>query len=458
MAVTDLELAYEALKGKAQPYTQLWNYYNGNVPLVYSTARLAKIFEKFDARFSENWCGVVVDSVADRIELLSLSSEGQEEPFKLLWDSCRLALVSDDVHEAALVCGEAFAIAWPNAQGVLRVFYNDPRLCHVFYDDEDPLTVRFAAKWYDETSGEKKRRMTLYYPDRLEYYISSGKAENISNAAAFVEYYLPKTNPYGEVPVFHFKPRRDVISDLENVIPLQDGINKLLADMLVAAEFGAFKQRYIISGEDPGQLQSEPGMAWWFPTGDGVGQQTQVGEFQPADLGVYLNAIERLAVHVGVITRTPRHYLLQSGGDPSGEALIAMEAPLNHKCMDYIERFTPTWKALGAFIARLSGMTVDASDITPTFDDPETVQPRTEAEIRKINIDAGIPLVTTLKREGWSDEEIKAMLKDRDEAASKQQANLASALVEAQRRQDQGGEEPGQPPTNEKQPMNEAQP
>lgn len=443
---TDLELAYKALDSKRLPYTQLWDYYNGNAPLVYTNERLAEVFKNLNARFTENWCGVVVDSTSDRIELLSLSVEGQEEAFKQLWESCRLGLVEDDVHEAALICGESYAIAWPNALGQLRVFYNDPRLCHVFYDDEDPLAIRFAAKWYDEASGEQRRRMTLYYPDRLEYYISSGKAVNVSSASAFIEMQPPQANPYGEVPVFHFTPRRDIISELQNVIPLQNGINKLLADMIVAAEYGAFKQRYIISNGDVAQLKNAPNEIWDIPAGDGQGQPTQVGEFAATDLMIYLNAIERLATHVGIITRTPKHYLLQQGGDPSGESLIAMESPLNHKCADYIERFTPTWKRLGAFIARLSGINVDASAITPTFDDPETVQPRTEAEIRQINVNAGIPLVTTLRREGWSEDEITQMLKDRDEAASKQQASLASALVQAQRMQDQGEDEETAPP------------
>jgi hypothetical protein len=446
---TDLELAYAVLSGKQARYTELWNYFNGEAPLVYTNARLEEVFQNLNARFTENWCSVVIGSVADRIELLGLNAKGQEEAFATLWEQCQLGLVSDDVHEAALVCGEAFAIAWPNARNETRVYYNDPRLCHVFYEDDDPYMVRFAAKWYDETSGEGKRRLTLYYPDRLEYYVSSGKAANVSNASAFGPAETPvAANPYGEVPVFHFRPRRDGLSELQNVVPLQNGINKLLADMIVAAEYGAFKQRWIISNADVKALKNAPNEIWLLPAGDGMGQQTQIGEFAPTDLMIYLNAIERLAVHVGVITKTPKHYLLQQGGDPSGESLMAMEAPLIHKCQRYIERFTPTWKALGAFVARLLGMAVDASAIEPVFDDPETVQPRTEAEIRRIDVNAGIPLVTVLRREGWTEDEIAQMIADRDEAASKQQANLASALVSAQRQMDQGGEEeaPQQPP------------
>ena len=96
---------------------------------------------------------------------------------------------------------------------------------------------------------------------------------------------------------------------------------------------------------------------------------------------------------------------------------------------------------------RLSGQAVDATAITPQFGNPATVQPRTQAEIRKLSVDAGVPLVTVLRHEGWSDAEIAQMEKDREADAGRQQASLASALVAAQRQMDQGGPTPGvQPP------------
>jgi len=78
-------------------------------------------------------------------------------------------------------------------------------------------------------------------------------------AADFTSYDVPTStedmlgagstpNPYGRVPVFHFPNRRVYdygISDLADVIPIQDALNKALMDMLVAMEFGAFKQRWV---------------------------------------------------------------------------------------------------------------------------------------------------------------------------------------------------------------------
>jgi hypothetical protein len=92
---------------------------------------------------------------------------------------------------------------------------------------------------------EAKVRMTLYYPDRVEYYRSNRK--NPQQYTAFEPFSDGEgseiaENPYGEVPVFHFRNTgRQIRSEIKNVIPVQNGINKLLADMLVAAEYGAFR-------------------------------------------------------------------------------------------------------------------------------------------------------------------------------------------------------------------------
>jgi hypothetical protein len=211
-----------------------------------------------------------------------------------------------------------------------------------------------------------------------------------------------------------------------------------LSDMMVAAEFGAFRQRYVISQGEPPRLKNAPNEIWTVPGSDGAGQPTQVGEFEQTDLSHYLTAIDKLATAIAIITRTPKHYLFAQGGDPSGDALIAMEAPLNRKCLRYIERFTSTWKKIGAFLLLLRGMDVAEGDITPLFDRPETIQPAAQATIRQASVGAGMPLVTVLRDEGKDDAYLEQMEQDARAARKAQQATLAAAMVQAQRQFDQG--------------------
>jgi hypothetical protein len=193
---------------------------------------------------------------------------------------------------------------------------------------------------------------------------------------------------------------------------------------------------------EPGDLKNAPNELWFLPAGDGVGQQTNVGQFSAADLTNYGKQIEDRAKAIGIISRTPRHYFYGQGGDPSGEALIAMESPLNKKVERHIERFTATWQQVAVFMLALQGMQVDPISITPIFDVVQTVQPMTETQIREGNVRAGIPLTTTLRREGWTDAELEQIAEDRA-AEQLAQADLARAYLGEARRQfdqDEGAE------------------
>lgn len=455
---TDLELAFNTLSAKQDKYNRLFSYYDGDQPLVYSTKRLQEAFNKLDARFIENWMAVVIDAVQDRLELLRFhygDSKTDDEQQKTkndqiaarlneLFTITELEIDSFDVHLASLVTGEGYVICWPNEDGEPDAYYNDPRMAHLFYEADNPKRKRFGCKWW--VDDDSKLRLTLYYPDRLEYYISSAKYDQVKNTKGFnsVEGMPQADNPYGEVPIFHFRrERRKICSEIEKVTDLQDAINKLLADMMVAAEFGAFPQRWVISQADVGTLKNAANEIWGLPAGDGESQGTQVGQFNAAELANYYNTIDKLATAIGIITRTPKHFFFSQSGDPSGEALIAMEAPLNDKAGAYIKRFKPVWRDVGAFLLKLDGQEVDPAQLTSIFDEPNTIQPYTQSLIRKTNVEAGIPLKTVLRQEGWAEADIQQMDNDKAAEAEASRSTLASGVLSAMREMDGGQQSNG---------------
>ena len=86
----------------------------------------------------------------------------------------------------------------------------------------------------------------------------------------------------------------------------------------------------------------------------------------------------------------------------------------------------------------MAGVQMDVKEISPHFARPETVQPKTLAEIRQATVASGVPLTTALRAEGWTDAQIEQMLADRkvDQAV---QADLAQVMLdEARRRFDRG--------------------
>jgi hypothetical protein len=438
MSIQDVKTIYDAIQAKKSRLTHLIGYYEGDQPTVYLTQRLREVFRGVDLAFTENWCSVVVDACKDRISLSGFHVKDAHVQALLdaVWGENEMGIEADDVHETALVCGESYLIVWPNEEsGEPEAYFNDPRMVEIVYDPGNPRCKLFAGKLW--TAADDTARMTLYYCDHLEYYATTQKIADVSAASAFQPLLAEgenwPVNEYGCVPVFCFKPNRSKLSDLKNVIPIQNGINKLLADMIVAAEYGAFRQRWVISAAQmEGKVSSQPGEMLQLPPGDGQEQDTAVGEFDVTDLDNYLKAIDNLSTAIGKVTGTPRHYFFSQGGDPSGEALIAMEAPLNKKAQGRIDRFTVVWQEVAAFIAQIGGLSIKKMDVTPVFDEPETIQPKTQAEIIKLQTDAGIPLVTVLRQAGWSDSEIEQMQKDQkaDKAAG---TSMAQAILEQQR-------------------------
>ena len=435
---TDLALALKALQGKQAEYTRLFAYYDGRQPLQYSASRLKAAFAKLDAHFSENWCATVVDSLLDRLNLTAFSSDIADDALATLWQDEGLDVETDEAHEDVAICGEAFLIVGQDAAGQTHIFRNDPRNVVVAYRDDNPRVKDFAAKWYVEADdkGTKRRHVTLYYADHFEHYVSKGKADDANDARAFV-LEDEEPNESGQIPVFHLRTRRrNVYGELRNAVDPQDAINKTLADMMVGSEYGAFPQRYVITQADVDtlELKNAPNEVWKFQAGDSEGEHTQLGQFDAADLSNYLGVIDHLANALARITRTPAHYFFQQGGNISGDALVAMEAPLAKKAAKYKERLGMAWKDAIAYALKLSGVAVEPEDIEPVWEDERTVQPSAEADVVTKYVAAGVPLKTALRRAGWTPQDLETLDADKAEEQTSG-ASLAQQMLTAARTQ-----------------------
>ncbi len=141
-----------------------------------------------------------------------------------------------------------------------------------------------------------------------------------------------------------------------------------------------------------------------------------MGQFGAADLGNYLTAVEQYINALSSITRTPKHYFQLGQNAPSGEALKVMEAPLVKKVRDRLDRFTPTYRRLGAFLCKLQGKDVDATQIRVDWANPETEQPLQQAQVETaraqgavVKRQAGVSRRQALRELGYTDEQIAAM-------------------------------------------------
>jgi len=423
--MNDLDLAFNEIRNKRAGLDTLFSYVDGPQPLKYSTERLAEAFENINTHFEINWCSVVVDATLDRVQLKGFDTKDEVSNARmaLLFDRLHLDIEADRAHYAALSTSQAYLIIWKNADGEIEAYYNDPRLCAVFYDPASPRKKLFAAKWFNHSDGMQE--ITLYYPERLEHWISTkvqtGTA--IDKSSAFT-LQTTETNPYGVIPMFELRTAGEIYKILTD----QDAVNKLFSDMMVTSDVSSAPMRYAISNSDPGNIKNGPNIWAWFPAGDGQGQAASVGQFPVADLSGYWVSMDNLANAIAIITRTPKHYFSMSGSNVSGEALLAMESPLVKKCKKRQREFGSQWQDIAAFMLQLEGVTIEPSQIFVVWERSESVQPKTEAEIRQLGVNTGVPLITLLRREGWGQDEIDAMLDDK-KLQDKAEKTMAQALL-----------------------------
>lgn len=403
---TDLQIAVDAIDGKAQYYETLYSYLDGAPELKYSTARLSRAFAKSFVYFAQNWAGVIINAVLDRLVLkgFDIGDNALNTKMDEVFTKLNLNLEAQDVHEACQVTGEGFLIVDKLDTGV-DVYFNDPRMCEVFYDADRPKIKAFAAKKWLGSDGVI--RVNLYYPDRTEKYAGE-KTKNMS--------LLEKvTNDTGVIPVFHFRNSRRVMKgELDpSTLSELDAINKLFSDLMVAAEFEAFKTKVIISQVDPGDLQLGADMKIHIPAREtSDGEDTKILEIGGGDLERFIKPINEIANALSAQTRTPKHFFVsQSDAGLSGEALLTMEAPLVKKVQKKQEAYAPEWQAAMAYILKLMGTEVNASELSPVWQPVQSELPLTSAQIFKTEKEAGIPTINSARRMGF-DETAIAQLED----------------------------------------------
>src|SRR5690606_38050895 len=150
-------------------------------------------------------------------------------------------------------------------------------------------------------------------------------------------------NPSGEIPLIPLVNRPSVLkrpdgeSELEDVYLTQDRINEMLFNRALAAWTTAYRQKWATGLEIPVDEDGNPVQPFeaaidrlWVSEDE----RTRFGEFGATDLKPFIEAVEEDVQHIAVQTRTPRHYFVQQGQAPSGDAIKSAEAGLVAKVFE----------------------------------------------------------------------------------------------------------------------------
>jgi hypothetical protein len=478
----DITWAVNAFSSGNDAYIKTKAYYHGSQDLAFATPKFQSAFGSLFRTLAYNRCRSVVDAQANRqrvtgfqvngVDLAGLAiiptgnqsptdsgvsqAEGDSQSANdfgkqamTLWRLGGMDRREGEIYVEQGITGDAYGVVWfdaapPLGTGLPRIWPNKAEVMRVKYDD-DGRVVLAAKSWLITAAGpdQNKRRLTFYTPQEIIRLVTQQKAEAElpKEQAQYTLYreinFLGQTvqNPIahglGRVPVVHYPNNAPMvgdfgISELQDVMPLQDALNKAIADMLVAMEYNAFPQRWAIGIDAPEKdetgkarlpWRAGPGEVWYSTK-----EAARFGNFDAAPLDQFLKVQDQFDLDIARVSSTPVHWLLMSGSFPSGESLKTAESPFTAKIRD-------RQRSNGAGHAEALAMQFQLMGITdPLLIDTEweSAEPRSQLEMvtmGKTMADAGLPLEIVAKVMGLDEQDLAVIRADQEQqTAAREQA------------------------------------
>jgi hypothetical protein len=364
------------------------DYYEGfhRMQLTTEMKAMLNISDTRLERYNINYCSLIIDRMADRLSVDRFEVKGKDTPTPALpqntgggampdatntdkndspaqeWvdnllEYNRFDGLQSDIAVAYLRDGMTFIISeYDDLEKQMCLYqelaYDGDVGMIVVYERGNSQKIAAAVKiWYDvpptpeqkvegETNVSQYRRVNIYYPDRTDKYYSRD-GQSITQIDSTPEEIILNNKAPG-VPVTPFYNRGGV-SELVNIIPLQDSLNSQLVDLVMAGRLTAFSIVLGVNVNVPKGIT--PGMTILKNITDANGAVMLPKDLEEAQrMAAYLGAarLERLPVgdltqiikgiemiidQIGVISSTPLPG--QMGGDSSsGEALKQREIGL----------------------------------------------------------------------------------------------------------------------------------
>lgn len=442
-----LDRLYEELAERREYADVMRQYYSGDHPLSRLTDKAKEGFQRLLRQSRSNYVGLVVDATAERIQVDGIriggGEVGDEEAWRI-WQANNLDADSDLITTEAVKCSRSFMLVAPNPDDATTPFVTGEDMTQAIVAYAPGSRRKRAAglkAWEDDWTGELMA--TVYLPNAVYKFKAPKPKHGVVGRPKWQAREVegeewPAPNPLGVVPLVEIPNRPDLLgnamSEIEDVLDIQDRVNKTLIDRMMAQEFAAFRQRWMTGYEVPTDDNGQPIEPFkaavdrlWVIEDENV----QVGEFQATDIGPYLKAVEADVKDMAARTRTPSQYLLGAMVNISGDALKAAESGLVSKVKQRQRPFGEAIEEVVRLYLRAAGDQRDLSAIEVIWHNPEF---RTEGEL----VDAllkmstlGVPHEALWERWGASQAEIGQWRAQRDEAAARIMTGDVAALYGA---------------------------
>lgn len=445
----------------------LRDYVNGVHP-VYLTDRqkdfLGLKAKDADHLFSHNLCALVVASVVERLSVTGFApaeagQPDQESPLASAamqwWETNRMDAGADELHEAACRDGEAYIIvSWHAASNMPQWSINqkfDGTQGVKVHADPDTGTPLFASKrWQTSDFGQSgqsgRTRLTLYFPDRVEKYISASDPEAALSDLGWARWTdnegepwpIPWTDVAGSplgLPVIPFtNPGGSEIADL---IPLQDMLNKSDLDLVAGADAAGF--RVFWASGLKAQIDPSTGEEKTVTVGPGrllrMGDpQARMGAIDPVDLTRLIEGSQYWIEAAAGVTRTPQYLFQAQGADqPSGESLKMQEVGLLAKTERKQRVFGNAWENVVYLSRKLWNLyrmaeAIEEERLATQWKPAETRNEKEQLEAAQIKAGLGVPEEQIWAELGYDQTQIERF-REMQAAQQAQQESVGSFLL-----------------------------
>jgi hypothetical protein len=440
MPAIDVSEAILGWKSKIDDYRLYRDYHRGRHQMNFATSDFIAKYGWVLQNARENLCPAVVSAFTDR---LSIQSWGESDAIDEGLEQGLSRLLNLQNREA-FRCGDSYALVWPGADGTPKPRYHRADEGWPKVSDTDPDVLEWWAKiWWDKTL--QAARVNIYYADRVERYRSKMRlalvegripAENYPDDPDAWEPHRDDDGPdtightFGAVPACWWKRDADDQkshghSVLHDVIPLQDGLNKAVADMIVNSESFSRPIRYLLQYAAEARLNPETGQMEhpklkFDPTKQqilAVNGAGPMGQLDPPDVTKVIAVQDAFALKIARVVGIPAYYLSQTSGDvPSGESLRVLSSRLISAVTDFQQDSTPVWHGL---------MQLLGHDVWPEWAPAMQLDQIEQMQVAREKQDLGYPLEDILRDLGEDD---VAGILDR---ARDEQANVGQTAVDA---------------------------
>lgn len=402
----------QKLDAPAGRFAQLDRYYAGRQPMAFLSPESREDLGDRMTRMAVNIPRLAVTSLTERLRVIGFSKDGS--PASEVWadwignDMDQLSVVA---HREALTLGASYVIVWADEAGNPTVSVESARQVAVV---RDPGTRRITAavkRWETDTTTEA----VLYGPDEIVHY----RADHTGGVTGS-QFHVAETiaNPLGMVPVVALRNSDrlldDGVSEMEDLLPLVDALNKVLADMMVSSEYYARPRRWATGLE---LEEDEEGNAINpIPNSNRAmiseSPDTKFGQLPAADLTSYESSVRVLTSQIMAVSGLPSHYLpTLTSNPPNADSMRAAEASLSARASARCAQFGRAWEDVARLMVAIrTGQAPENVEVRVEWADTTTRSVAQEADATVKLYQAGLlPASEALARLGYSDDAITAI-------------------------------------------------